>query len=127
MPDTAILIRASITFQTNGDDKDSDTGLIVTVKLIDGTPIAGIDNNFGNFKNNTESGPYDLQIASPSTKGELKTGSVHIRIQPSGDDTWRFNFFLDLYFEDRTHLIARANGLHLTESPPQQEQSFGIE
>jgi hypothetical protein len=127
MPDEAILSRASIYFQTNDDDKDDDTDLHVAVRLMDGTDVATIDNNFGTFPNNTEVGPYDLQIIGAPTKGGLKHGSVYIRIQPNGNDTWRFGFFLDLLFDDRTHLIARASGLELTESPPQQAQSFGIE
>jgi hypothetical protein len=39
----------------------------------------------------------------------LKTGSA-VKIKPAGHDTWRFNFFLDLLFEDEAHLIAWANG-----------------
>jgi hypothetical protein len=30
--------------------------------------------------------------------------------------SWRFNFFLDLLFDDGAHLLARANGLEVTES-----------
>jgi hypothetical protein len=68
--------------------------------------------------------PFDLLITQAATRGMLKTGSVAVKIEPNGDDTWRFNFFLDLLFDDAAHLIAWANGLEVTES--RREQSFGI-
>lgn len=69
--------------------------------------------------------PFDLLITQAATRGMLKTGSVAVKIEPVGRDAWRFNFFLDLLFEDAAHLIAWANGLEVTRSRP--EQSFGIE
>ena len=69
--------------------------------------------------------PMDLANTQATTRGALKAGSVAVKVEPNGNDTWRFNFFLDLFFDDGAHLIARANGLELTES--RQEQSFGIE
>jgi hypothetical protein len=123
--DNAVLIGASVSFHTNDDDKDHDTDVAVTVRLMDQTLVASIEGDFGHFNDNSDAGPYDLVIKQAATRGALKTGSVAIKISPVGDDTWRFNFFLDLLFEDRAHLIAWANGLEVTED--RQEQSFGIE
>src|SRR5262249_54461727 len=51
----------------------------------------------------------------------LKAGSVAVKIKPNGDDTWRFNFFLDLLFDDGAHLIAWPTGSrspsHVRSSP----------
>ena len=123
--DNAVLTRASVSFHTNGEDKDDDSRVEVTVRLMDQTVVAGIADEFGHFDDHSDAGPFDLLITQAATRGALKTGSVAVKIKPNGDDTWRFNFFLDLLFDDGAHLIAWANGLEVTES--RQEQSFGIE
>jgi hypothetical protein len=123
--DSAVLTRASITFQTNDEDKDEDTLLDVTVALLDGRVVAQISDVFATFHDNHENGPYDLELVDPRTRGEMKGGNVTLNIDPTGNDTWRFNFFLDLLFDDGAHLIAWARGLELSDS--QREQSFGVE
>ncbi len=123
--DNAILTRASVSFHTNDEDKDDDTRVDATVRLMDQTVVASIADQFGHFDDHSDAGPFDLLITQAATRGALKTGSVGIKIEPNGNDTWRFNFFLDLLFDDGAHLIARANGLEISES--RQEQSFGIE
>ena len=123
--DNALLIRVSVSFHTNDEDKDDDSRVDVTVRLMDQTVVASIADEFGHFDDHSDAGPFDLLIKQAATRGELKTGSVAVKIEPNGNDTWRFNFFLDLLFDDGAHLIAWANGLELTES--RQEQSFGIE
>jgi hypothetical protein len=125
MGDNAVLTRASVTFHTNDEDKDDDSGVGVTVRLLDQTVVARIFDKFGPFDDHSDAGPFDLLIMQAVTRGELKTGSVAVKIEPNGNDTWRFNFFLDLLFDDAAHLIAWANGLEVSES--RQEQSFGIE
>jgi hypothetical protein len=125
VPDSAVLTRASIRFQTNDEDKDDDTLLVVIVALIDGHVVARVEDVFGTFHDNHEDGPYDLELVDPRTRGEMKGGNVTLNIDPIGNDTWRFNFFLDLLFDDDAHLIAWARGLELSDS--QREQSFGVE
>jgi len=125
MSDSSMLTRASITFQTNDEDKDDNTLLDVSVALMDGTVVAQVSDDFSTFHDNHEDGPWDLELVDPRTRGELKGGNVTLKISPEGNDTWRFNFFLDLLFDDEAHLIAWARGLELSDS--QTEQSFGIE
>jgi hypothetical protein len=125
LPDSAVLTRASITFQTYDEDKDGDTLLDVTVALMDGTVVAQVSDFFGTFHDLREDGPYDLELVDPRTRGEMKGGNVTLKISPNGNDTWRFGFFLDLLYDDDAHLIAWAKGLELSDS--QREQSFGVE
>src|SRR4029078_2596940 len=99
--DNAVLTRASVTFHTNDEDKDDDSRVEVTVRLLDQTVVvARISDTFGHFDDHSDAGPFDLLITQAVTRGELKTGSVAIKIEPNGKDTWRFNFFLDLLFDD---------------------------
>ena len=123
--DNAVLTRASVTFHTNDEDKDDDSRVEVTVRLMDQTVVASIADEFGHFDDDSDAGPFDLLITQAATRRALKTGSVAVKIEPHGRDTWRFNFFLDLLFDDGAHLIAWANGLEVTQS--HREQSFGIE
>jgi hypothetical protein len=123
--DSAVLTRASITFQTYDEDKDDTTLLDVAVAMIDGTVVAQVSDFFGTLHDNNEDGPYDLELVDPKTRGEMKGGNVTLKISPNGNDTWRFGFFLDLLFDDDAHLIAWARGLELSDS--QREQSFGVE
>jgi hypothetical protein len=123
--DNAVLTPASVSFHTNDEDKDGNSQVEVTVRLMDQTVVASIADEFGHFDDHSDAGPFDLLITQAASRGALKTGSVAVKISPNGNDTWRLNFFLDLLFDDGAHLIAWANGLEVTES--RQEQSFGIE
>ena len=66
MPDSAVLTRASITFQTNDEDKDDSTLLDVSVALMDGTVVAQVSDFFGTFHDNNEDG---RTTSSSSTRG----------------------------------------------------------
>jgi hypothetical protein len=49
------------------------------------------------------------------SRDDLRMGHVDLEIEPNGNDTWRFNFLLDLYFSDGGHLLAKAAGVELSE------------
>ena len=131
-PDDPFLTRASITFHTNDEDKNNDTRLHVSVTVDeDRTTVAQIVGYFNRFPDHSDVGPFTLPILEPVRREILKkTGRVYINITPPPDsyliatDTWRFNFFLDLFFADGGHLIARASRLELNLNSP--AQSFGI-
>ena len=118
------LVNANITFRTNDEDKNDDT--LVTVVVGKGDTVAAkISDRFQHFNDHSDAGPFDLEIVTPLTRDDLKTGLVSLEITPNGNDTWRFNFFLDLRFSDGSHLFARASRLQLTESL--NRTFFGIE
>jgi hypothetical protein len=118
------LVNANITFHTNDEDKDDDTVVYVSVQK--GTTVAAqITDRFQHFNDHSDAGPFDLEIVTPLTRDDLKTGNMTIAITPNGNDTWRFNFFLDLRFSDGSHLFARASRLQMTEIFNQYY--FGIE
>jgi hypothetical protein len=118
------LVGANITFHTNDEDKDNDTLISVTVQK-GATVVAQIEDRFQHFNDHSDAGPFDLLLVNPLTRDQLKTGKVKIAIKPNGNDTWRFNFFLDLRFSDGSHLFGRASRLQLTETFTTQD--FGIE
>jgi hypothetical protein len=138
-PDTdPMLTRASVTFHTNDDDKKADSLVTVLVRLNDGrTIVAQMSNYLGRFGDHSDSGPFTLLMVHPVRRERLKTGQVEIHLAATPNtsilpphiysDTWRFNFLLDLLFEDGSHLIARANGVELNSIGIDVHQSFGIE
>ena len=76
------LTGAIITFQTNDEDKDDDTGVRVDVEALlpEGRiVVAEIVNVFGSFANNSETGPYALRLEVPDvTRDQLKAGNFAI-------------------------------------------------
>ena len=132
-PPDPLLTRAKVTFHTNDEDKDSDTLVEVEVRLSDGTVVAKLSDDLGHFNDHSDAGPFVLLMVQPARRSQLRTGSVNILASahathpPQGHgDTWRFNFVVDLLFDDGAHLLARANGVQLS-SPPIAQQSFGID
>ncbi|HJU16396.1 MAG TPA: hypothetical protein VJ770_07990 [Stellaceae bacterium] len=119
------LTEAQVTFHTNDEDKDDDTHVTVTVRQKDGTIAARIDDDFGHFNDHSNNGPFGLLIINPADKTDLGQGNVTVRVDPNGNDTWRFNLFLDLVFADGSHLNTEVNGLELTQD--RQQQSFAVQ
>jgi hypothetical protein len=119
------LRNCTVKFHTNDEDKDADTHVTVTVRDSAQVVAARIDSDFGHFDDQSDSGPFGLLVKNQSSKAVLQAGSVTIRIDPNGHDTWRFNFFLELVFDDGTRLSGGANGLEMNQD--RRETSFGLE
>ena len=122
----ALLHNAQITFRTNQDNKNKETNVTVEVRDNAGDLAARISDAFGEFPDQTTNGPFSLEILKKEEKALLDGGSVLLRIDPKGSDSWDFNFVLELYFEDGTRLSASADGLQLNEKEL-ETQIFGIE
>ena len=119
------LRNCNVKFHTNNEDKDSDTHVTVTVRDSSNVIAARVDNDFGHFDDNSDSGPFGVPVRNASSKAVMQTGNVTIRVDPNGHDTWRFNFDLDLLFDDGSHLSGTAAGLELNQN--RREQTFALE
>jgi hypothetical protein len=124
-PPQVTLANCTVSFHTNNEDKDSDTHVTIRVRDDNNVTAAFISNNFGHFDDNSDSGPFGLEIQNASTIESLQRGTVTIRVDPNGHDTWRFNLsLLSLLFSDGRRLSGSADGIELTQD--RREQSFGI-
>ncbi len=57
----------------------------------------------GGFVEQATNGPYPLQVNGPwFTKSRIQKGFIRIRVDPQGDDTWKFSIVVKLIFEDGT-------------------------
>ena len=109
------LTNCKITFNTLDDDKDFDTLLTISVRDHNNTLAAYTSNTYGCFHDEHPNGPYALEIRNPSTKESLQNGTINLNVNPVGNDTWRFNFTLNLIFSDGSSLSASANNIELNE------------
>src|SRR5262249_19087571 len=132
-PPDPLFTRASVTFHTNDEDKDSDTLVEVEVRLSDRTVVAKLSDFLGHFNDHSDAGPFILLMVQPVHSSQLRVNILaraHANVPPFGHgDTWRFNFVVDLLFDDGAHVLARANGVELFSSDVHfpAQQSFGIE
>lgn len=105
----ATLVSAIASFHTNDDDKDHDTTLSISVEK-DGKLIASVSGVSGEFKDHTDNGPFGLTVHGTTKKSELSGAVTKLTITTVGNDTWRFNYDLDLAFSDGTHIKKEWTG-----------------
>src|SRR5215469_11795750 len=121
----ALLDNASVQFRTNDEDKDHDTNVTIEVRDRIGHLAARVSDTFGPFHDQTSSGPFQLEILNRIDASALKGGNVLLRVDPKGNDTWRFNFLVELHMDDGSTLSASADGVEFNQDTEQQ-QVFGI-
>lgn len=120
----AILRHAAITFITTTENKDHDSRVTLTLRDSLGRVAGRLSGTFDEFKDDSENGPYELVQKADSTYDEIKHGDLTIRLDPTGDDTWRFNFYMDISFTDGRRLVSTADTLELSDD--HRQQTFGI-
>ncbi|QUQ70763.1 hypothetical protein [Kutzneria sp. CA-103260] len=120
----AVLTKATVFFHTNNEDKDDDTHVTLWVRDKNNTTAAFISNDFAHFDDNSDNGPYSLQITNQSSWDLLNQGTSTIRIDPNGHDTWRFDIHVDLMFSDGSHLSTDGFGASLSQD--RRQQTWGI-
>lgn len=116
--DAPVLQAAAVSFTTGDDDKNGDTLLTVRLTTNDDQEnvIAQLSDTIGTFPNGYAGPPYGLKVINPVSKDQL-WGSTRliIRIDPHGNDTWRFNAYFELTFFDGSRVKAEINGVELNE------------
>ena len=126
---------ATIKFHSGDDGKDHDTHLTIDVNTARGENAAHID---GLAYNDQEYNPFDdghdcslsLLINGPwFTKSRIQRGGyLRIRIDPSssgqGDDTWKFDFTLDLTFSDSQNIQLEQINQSLNEEADGREKLY---
>jgi hypothetical protein len=116
------LVRAELfTLTGDGDNKDHDTGIFVSVKTADGKmQLASISNADSSGKDMTEYNDDSYHIvplgidAPGASKANCDQFTVHMWIKTNGDDTWDIDLArVTLYFSDSTNLIAEKPNFQL--------------
>ncbi|MFI5960226.1 PASTA domain-containing protein [Cryptosporangium sp. NPDC051539] len=119
---SATLTSASVTFNTNDEDKDGDTLVRIRIWNKAGALVSLTENTYTHFDDNSVHGPYALNVPAGVPMSDLQPGQFEIFIVPSGgsiftvpNDTWRFNYKAILNFSDGTSYKVSQNGIELTE------------
>jgi hypothetical protein len=112
----AYLTKVTVSFFTRDDDKDHDTRIIVYLYLPDGRAIGKTEIPNEYFPDNTRQGPFPLSLNEKPMIGEIMRGTTTIRISPNGNDTWRFDYRIELHFSDRNHIVKDYKGIELNEN-----------
>jgi hypothetical protein len=123
-PASAQTLRsASITFHTNDDDKDNDT--VVTISVQAGNyEVASLVNSGTRFPDQSDSGPFALNIHGNPSLDSLRHGKLHVHIAPNGHDHWKFNATLTFEFTDGTRLTPGWTGFDVNQDRPDQDASW---
>ena len=93
--------------------------------------IAYISDEFGQFPDHSDSGPYTLLLVHRLPRHAIRQAKVVVGLDrvveslAGRGDTWRFNFVLDFLFEDGSHQLSRASRLEL--STWNREHEFAVE
>jgi len=102
------LRSARVGFFTTNDNKDNNTNVLVNV-ICDQGSVATISSNFGGeFRDNTPSGPHNMNVVAAQPKNRIAGCRAHLVEQPVGDDEWHFNWFVELVFSDGS--VIRRDG-----------------
>jgi hypothetical protein len=118
------LLVPLISFHTNDEDKDGNTQVTVILREPNGAIAARIADDLGHFNDNSTSSDFALTVLDPTDRDTLLSGTITLRIDPNGEDTWRFNYLLRLIFNDGSSVFFERDGLELTEG--NREVSFPL-
>jgi hypothetical protein len=111
----ATLQRAEVFFHTNNEDKDHDTRIRIVVTDQTGAEVAAVEDTFGHFNDGSDHGPFPMQVKSPISRDLINGGLTTMVIDPNGNDTWRFNLRVGLFFSDGSRIGTDPDNVELAE------------
>jgi ABC-type transport system substrate-binding protein len=117
---TAVLTGSTVSFRTLDNGKDTNSQ--VTVQLMRSNHELGAELHVAGtkFDDNTQSAPMALAISGPFRLSDVNDGSLRIRMNPDGRDTWTFDMRLVLTFSDNTQRTFAWQGIRLDENAPER-------
>lgn len=103
------LTGARVFFRTTDDDKDDDTNVSVNVTC-GGSTVAAVSGTFGKWPDNTDNGPFNMNVLTPLPKPEAVGCRAHMVEGPHGHDEWHFNWWVELIFSDSSTIRHDGSG-----------------
>ncbi|GHG82072.1 hypothetical protein [Streptomyces griseocarneus] len=103
------LQSASIRFHTENEDKDGDTRVTITVRDRNRTVVAEQSGDLGQWDEGEDSPEIGLVVHQASPLPDLSGGTVHIRIDPVGHDTWAFTFRATMRYSGGESVIVNRD------------------
>lgn len=118
------LKNCRVKFHTTNDDKDHDSHLTIVVRDSAGRIAARVDSDFARFPDHSSFETF-IPVHNASSDDEMQSGSVTLRLDPNGNDTWKFNCFVELIFDDNFRLGGEQASLRLSQNA--REVAFGLQ
>ncbi len=139
-----IVSDIQVMFHTNDDDKDADTKLVTDFMCQDSVfassslgwreaggavvsrPIFVFlgGSRTDAFSDNHDTRWMSVTITNPVAKSAIHNCSTKVRIDPVGHDTWKFNYWVRLFYSDGTHDEYHYDGHALSEKT--RENTFPL-
>jgi len=108
---TVLVSKIIVSFHTVHDDKDSDTGIHITVQSYDNGNYRVIGESFMTEKRKFQMGTVnyiDVPIIGTVSKNDISSGIFHIEISPKNNDDWKFVPQITFVLSDGT-AVQHAN------------------
>ncbi len=126
-PAPVIVSKVEVKFHTNDDDKDPDTKLTTDFMCHDSVfassnikpPVTirgGWDSYSDSFSDNQDTPWIEVGIANTVAKAGIHACQTKIRIDPKGHDTWKFNYWVRLWYSDGSHDEYHYDGHALSQN-----------
>lgn len=103
------LSSARVFFRTTDNDKDGDTNIVVNVECTSGT-IATVSGTFGRWPDNTDNGPFGMNVLIGQRQNQISGCRAHLIEQPNGSDEWHFTWWVELTFSDGSSMRRDGSG-----------------
>jgi len=121
----AVLTGSTVSFRSLDHGKDANSQVIVQVLRSNNELGAEVHVAGTKFGENSQSAPMALSIAGPFRLSDVNDGSLRIRMNPDGRDTWTFDMRLVLTFSDNTQRTFAWQGIRLDEHAPERTLPLG--
>jgi hypothetical protein len=108
-PPPEVLKNVTISFHTNDDDKDDDTGVQVRIGTATEWHLEGKERFPDNSDRPKRMSPDQVKLS------DVQGTPLTICISPNGNDTWRFNYVLSGDRGEGMRYLASAGNISLTE------------
>ncbi len=130
-----VVSKVEVKFHTNDDDKDRDTKLTTDFMCHDSVfassnikpPVriyGGFNSYSDSFSDNQDTPWIEVGVGTTVAKAEIHGCKTKIRIDPKGHDTWKFNYWVRLWYSDGSHDEYHYDGHALSQDV--RENTFAL-
>jgi len=126
-----VLKSVKVWFETTDNEKEKDTKVSVYLQTPESTVVAKKENISGDFRSGSTEGPYKLALPEEKKikKDDISgySTTVEITVAAGTEDTWNFNYIIELTFTDESTIKNTFSSVTLSEKDNDRSKSFRIQ
>lgn len=119
------LTSAVVSFKTRNDNKDDDSKLDIWMELSSRGTFAKKLKIYGEFDDNSYQS-FPLIINEQIKKSQVRGSYTKLFLSPNGNDTWKFNIYINLTFTDGTSYSYTYNTESLSQEVRQKSYPHNV-